>query len=286
MASSAKVPGENVTDLEDIVKRWAGEVYEITKTKDQARIPKEAIMFNINWKQVKFHFDDPKYEILPLFPGANCNPNSHSGPTTPSKHVFQPQTLFRTYFSNTTGQEQEYSFKTERCTRSTCTVCVETGFSRGFDFGLKLTVPGEVAEANAGFKREVTVTNIGEDTIEEELIWAVDNSVKVPANTETIAELVITEAQCQATFSMDTKFHGKVLITVTNVKENNSLVTVMEGNIADIMQREVQRGLKGFKVQGKVVIAETRGKCNFKYGIEQRVRISERPIPIGGVANQ
>jgi len=122
------------------------------------------------------------------------------------------------------------------------------------------------------------VTNIGEDTIEEELIWSVDNNVRVPPNTETIAELVITEAQCQATFSMETKFHGKVLVTVTNLKENNALVTVLEGNIADIMQREIQRGQKGFKVQGKVVIAETRGKCNFKYGIEQRVRISEKPL--------
>jgi len=138
-----------------------------------------------------------------------------------------------------------------------------------------------VAEANAGFKREITVTNIGEDTVEEELMWAVDSNVKVPANTETTAELVITEAHCQASFLMETKFHGKVLVTVTNIKENNSLITILEGNMADIMSREVQKGLKGFKIQGKVVVAETRGRCNFKYGIEQRVRISEKPIASG-----
>ena len=43
-------------------------------------------------------------------------------------------------------------------------------------------------------------------------------------------------------------------MTVTNLKENNQLVTILEGNIADIIQREIReaKGLKGFRVEGKV----------------------------------
>uniref|UniRef100_A0A914RCT5 Uncharacterized protein n=1 Tax=Parascaris equorum TaxID=6256 RepID=A0A914RCT5_PAREQ len=64
-------------------------------------------------------------------------------------------------FTNTTEREQEYSFKTERSTRSTATV--------------------------------VVVMHIGENTTEEELIWGVDSTVRVPPLCETVAELVILE---------------------------------------------------------------------------------------------
>lgn len=140
--SSSSMPGENVVDLEEIVKRWAMEVFDITKTKEQARIPKDMLQWNINWKHVKFYFDQPRYDAFPLS-GAG---SGHKRP-----HV-QPQVLFRTHYSNNTDYEQEYSFKTERTTRSSCTVCIEQGFTRGFEFALKLTTPCEIAEANAGFK--------------------------------------------------------------------------------------------------------------------------------------
>ncbi|MCP3663285.1 MAG: ETX/MTX2 family pore-forming toxin [Gammaproteobacteria bacterium] len=245
---------ETIQDIEEIVLRWAMESFEYAKTREQAKISKDLLQYNINWKNVKFLFDSPSYDILPFLGGS-------SG----AKQNVQPQCLFRTYFANNTKQEQEYSFKTERTTRSTATVIIENGFTRGMDFSMKLATPCEVLEANAGFKREISVCNIGEDTVEEELMWGVDSNVRVPPHTETTAELIITEAQCSGNFLMHTRFHGRVIVSVTNLKENNSLVTVLEGNIADIMSREIQRGLKGFKLDKRVVIAETRGKCNFKF---------------------
>lgn len=58
---------------------------------------------------------------------------------------------------------------------------------------LKLKAPCEVVEANAGFHNELTIVNIGENTVEEELIWGVDSTIKVPSLCETVAELVIIE---------------------------------------------------------------------------------------------
>lgn len=259
--------GENIVDLEDIVKGWSKEVFEITKRGAQSKIPKEMLQFNINWKHVKFHFDEPQYEAVPqTFGGSALN--------TPK---FQPQVLFRTYFTNNTDFDQEYSFKTERTTRSSCTVCVESGFTRGFEFALKLATPCEIAEANAGFKKDIAVVNIGEDTIEEELCWGVDSTIRVPPHTETTAQLIITEAQRVVNFVMETRFHGRVLVSVTDLSDNNSLVTSIEGDVAEIMLREIKRGLRGFRIDRRVVVAETRGKCYFKYGIEQRVNIAQRP---------
>lgn len=92
-----------------------------------------------------------------------------------------------------------------------------------------------------------------------------------------MADLVITEAQQTSNFLMETKFHGRILVSVTDLRDNNSLVTILEGNMADIIQREIQRGVKGFRIERRIVIAETRGRCHFKYGIEQRVKISQKP---------
>lgn len=58
---------------------------------------------------------------------------------------------------------------------------------------LKLKTPCEVVEANAGFSTELTVINIGENTIEEELAWGVDSTIRVPPLSETTAELIILE---------------------------------------------------------------------------------------------
>uniref|UniRef100_A0A915J078 Vitellogenin n=1 Tax=Romanomermis culicivorax TaxID=13658 RepID=A0A915J078_ROMCU len=267
-ASSNPIPGENVVDLEEIVKVWAQEVFDISKTKEQTRIPKEMLQYNINWKYVKFHFDEPHYDVVPH----TINGNEVHKPK------FQPQVLFKTHYTNNTAFEQEYMFKTERTTRSSCTVCVESGFTRGFEFALKLATPCEIAEANAGFKREIAVVNIGEDSVEEQLTWGVDSTIKVPAHTETTAELVIKEAQQSHDFLMETRFHGRVLVTVTDLRDNNNLVTHMEGDISQIMRREIQRGLKGFRIdRERVVVAETRGRCSFKYGVEQRVKIYQQP---------
>lgn len=114
----------------------------------------------------------------------------------PELVIFQKQdekVIFKTTFTNTTQREQEYSFKTERATRSSSTVIIEKGVCRGAEVSLKLKTPCEVVEANAGFTTEVMLNHIGENTSEEELTWGVDSCVKVPPAAETVAELVIIE---------------------------------------------------------------------------------------------
>ncbi|EJW87429.1 hypothetical protein WUBG_01663, partial [Wuchereria bancrofti] len=136
--------------------------------------------YNINWSHLFNESLEPTYTIG----GAN------------TKNVRQSkdeQCLFKSTFTNTTEREQEYSFKTERSTRSAATVIIEKGVCRGIEMALKLKTPCEVVEANAGFNTELMVANIGENTIEEELTWGVDSSIRVPPFCETIAELIILE---------------------------------------------------------------------------------------------
>lgn len=70
---------------------------------------------------------------------------------------------------------------------------LEKGICRGTEMELKLKTPGEIVEANAGFRSEISVSHIGENMVEEELVWGVDSRISVPPHRETIAELVILE---------------------------------------------------------------------------------------------
>uniref|UniRef100_A0A915BAW8 Uncharacterized protein n=1 Tax=Parascaris univalens TaxID=6257 RepID=A0A915BAW8_PARUN len=299
---------KDLVDLEAITLNWAKQIFEVTKTRDEAKISKKYLQayklnaitavlagcfwdsmrtvfseereiaereeieeqsmsceYNINWSHAFNECLEPRYSIYGVDINSTKRPKSE-------------QVLFKSTFTNSTDREQEYSFKTERSTRSTVTVSVEKGVCRGVDMELKLKTPCEIAEANAGFRNEVSVVHIGENCIEEELSWGVDSTVRVPPMCETVAQLVIVEDHHTRNFSVECRLSGKVIVTVTNLKENNSLVTIIEGKIADIIRGLPNCSALGFVIKNDVVTYTTKGSCKFRYGIEQIVKISEHAI--------
>uniref|UniRef100_A0A915Q1S0 Uncharacterized protein n=1 Tax=Setaria digitata TaxID=48799 RepID=A0A915Q1S0_9BILA len=143
---------------------------------------------------------------------------------------------------------------------------------------LKLKTPCEIVEANAGFHNEISILNIGENTIEEELLWGVDSTILVPPLCETVAELVILEDNQTRNFTVDSRISGRVIVTVTNLKENNSLVTIIEGKLSDIIRSIANYPALGFTVKDDIVSYTTKGACKFKYGVEQIVKLKEQPV--------
>ncbi|CDW56921.1 LIN 24 Like family member [Trichuris trichiura] len=259
-----------IYDLEEIVLIWAKQIFQATKTKEQSRLSQDCLQFNINWSHVRFQFGTPIYEGIPRFGGGSLD-RLTSGKV-------QPRLLYKAVFANRTDHKQEYTFKAERISASICSVTTENGFSRGANFAIKLKTPDDILAANAGFRRDILVCNFDEDTVEEELRWGVDSVVMVPPMTETTAELVMTEAQCTANFSMHIRFNGRVIVTVTDAKSNNALVTIIEGNMADIMQNEIAKGCKAFKLDKRTVVGEVRGSCKFRFGLEQKVTLTQKPL--------
>uniref|UniRef100_A0A0N5AAW7 Immunoglobulin E-set n=1 Tax=Syphacia muris TaxID=451379 RepID=A0A0N5AAW7_9BILA len=308
-AGGSSSSSKDLVDLEQIVLNWAKQIFEITKTKAESRIHKKHLQFNINWSHLLNECLDPTY----TYGGVSTNAVNQAK---------EEQCLFKSTFSNTTDREQEYSFKTERSTRSSATVIVEKGLCRGVDMSLKLKTPCEVVEANAGFHNEISITHVGENTTEEELIWGIDSNVRVPPRCEAVAELVILEDRQVRNFKVESRLSGRIIVTVTNLYDNNSLVTIIEGNIADIIRGNPNHPTMGFTVHDdvssfvasavfkenfpgqkqlvtsgdtlchlksvlhirffishfKVVTFIATGVCKFKYGVEQKVRITEKPL--------
>lgn len=147
---------------------------------------------------------------------------------------------------------------------------------------LSLKTPCEIFEANAGFKRELSVTNAQGQIIEESLTWGVDSTIQVPSMSQTTAELAIYEDEFQGNFSIRTDVAGKVLVSVTNIRDNNCFLKSLSGDIDEIVGAEIN-GLKGFSMdkQNHVVSFTTNGRCHFRYGIEQHIKLSQEPLQKG-----
>lgn len=250
-----------VIDLEAIIERWAWVMFKESRTKEQSRIPKDNLQFTINWQRVRFVHHDPDFA-------------EQKKPSHPQSHV-----LFRTKFTNNTDRLQEYAFKTERTTTSICEVFVERAVTLGFEMNLSLKTPCEIFEACAGFKRELSVTNAQGQIFEECLTWGVDSTIQVPSLYQTTAELVISEDEFQGNFAIRTDVSGKVLVTVTNIRENNCFLKSLTGDIDEIVGAEIN-GLKGFTIdrQNHMVSFTTNGRCHFRYGIEQHIQVSQEKL--------
>ncbi|OWF52400.1 uncharacterized protein LOC110447870 [Mizuhopecten yessoensis] len=249
----------NIADIEEIVQTWAWTAFQKTRSKDVSKLKLEDVKLDVNWSRVRFFRSEPEFsdgQMVEL-------PNS--------------QIVFTSTFINNTEQDQEHSFKTERTTTSVSTVTVSKGYSKGFNLELKLALPEEVAAVTAGFGREVNMDNTEESAHEESITWAVDSTVKVPRKTTTTAEMVVKEKQFNSNYRMPVKIRGTVIVAVLNLKDNNSFVQSVEGDFSVIMGDELKRARSGYQVENKTVTFLVEGSCKFRFGVEQRVQLKEKP---------
>jgi len=60
-SSSSSSRAVDVVDLEELVRRWAAEMFDYTKTKDQARLAKDQLVYTVDWRRVRFVHHDPQF---------------------------------------------------------------------------------------------------------------------------------------------------------------------------------------------------------------------------------
>ena len=97
------------------------------------------------------------------------------------------------------------------------------------------------------------------------------------------AKLIILEEEYKGKFVMKTHIKGRVRVIFYNLKDNNSLMTVQEGDIDQIVGLAVNgRLIEGDTVvvdgATRSVICKNVGKCTFKYGLKQDVEVDQVPI--------
>ncbi|XP_062574747.1 uncharacterized protein LOC134236590 [Saccostrea cucullata] len=250
----------NVVDLEDIVKTWAWTNFLKVRSKENSKLRLEDVQMNVNWSRVRFVTEKPVYEDKNM------------------EKIPKAQVVFRSTYHNNTENEQEHSFQTERTTSCVSTTSMEKGFTKGFNVELKLGLPEEVAEITAGFGREVNMQTGFEDTCENSLTWAVNSTIRVKGNHSATADLEVRENDFSAKYKMLVKIRGIVIVSLTNLKDNNSFIQSFEGDFSQIMKDEQKKGTTGFTIEERTVHWVVEGNCSFRFGVEQQIKLKEEPL--------
>ncbi|CAG5131612.1 unnamed protein product, partial [Candidula unifasciata] len=175
-----------VLDIEQLVKDYAEDFLD-GEQKKHADIKNPII----NWDRMHVLYGETKYTRPEV-------------PPTPTSHV-----LFSANFVNNTPKTQTYALRTERRTRSSCSICFTKVYSYSGGIQMRLTPPNPIIEANAGFQASLTNEKSVCHTSEQELAWSVDNEIEVPPAYQTKAELVIKEDHFNGDFQIVTTFEGK-----------------------------------------------------------------------------
>lgn len=195
--------------------------------------------------------------------------------------------LFQTKFTNDTGHDQEYTMHTSKTTRSSCETVIENSYTKGYDMCVTLKTPCEIFEMNAGYHREMSLTNCQGETLEEELTWSVDSQIKVKAGYIATAKLIVNEKNYKGDFYVISTLCGPVHVTFNNLKDNNSLIRSGEVQIGTVVREFLK--LKAdvgerydenyIRVEGRDVIITTKGSCKFRCGIKQEVIVKQVRMP-------
>ena len=79
-------------------------------------------------------------------------------------------------------------------------------------------------EANAGYKREFSLTNIDGEVFEEELSWGVESQIHVQPQHVAEATLMVDERRQTGSFVVETRMRGTVYVSFTSPRDNNAQV--------------------------------------------------------------
>lgn len=290
------MPESRSVNIEQVVKDWAWRQFEKRANRKERRLlAKERrasegnttggayVGIKIDWSEVSF-VDNTDWSSL-VKTDKNENQGQGRDEGTPNVSL-----LFQTKFTNNTQEPQEYSMRTEKVTTSTASTEIETCYTRGFEMGITLKSPCEVFEANAGYKREFSLTNVHGQTFEEELYWGVDSLIRVKAKHEAEASLIVDERKQKGDFVVNSEIWGMVYAKFYNTRENNQVIMATGHDIAEIMvgylEKQRRKGqpmefveVKAEKEGGeKKVYIQTKGRCSFRYGIRQEIKVNQKQI--------
>lgn len=285
-------------NLEKVVQDYFDQWYDTLATRKMRRIKaKKQMAINVDWSRVKFK-DETKWPRLAeaLFDEEDESTMNDPNSNKPQENVattelaegagaVKASILFQTKFTNDTEYDQEYTMHTSKTTCSICETAIEHSYTKGIDMSVTLKTPCEIFEMNAGYHREMTLTNSQGQAIEEEVTWSVDSQIKVKSKHTATAKLIVNEKKYSGEFYVVSRLSGPVYVTYNNLKDNNSLIRSGEDDLVNIVkefletQADIGDPYDSFvQIEGREVVITTKGTCQFRCGIKQEVVVKQLPM--------
>ncbi|ELT95328.1 hypothetical protein CAPTEDRAFT_211575 [Capitella teleta] len=256
---------EKMFNLQKVVEDWGWDRLHRRGNKKQKKMLKKQrtssdastegpyIQMKIDWSRVTFVDKTTWGELL--------DEKSKEASSPGGRNQAEASVLFRTKFENDTKEPQEYTMRAQRTTKSTCNTEVERSYTREQELGITLKAPGDVFEANAGFKSEFTLSKVHGDSFEYELEWEVQSQIKVLGGNSAEACMEVLEEKKAGDFEVETKIYGKVIIRFFDVEKNKQILTTGDSIVSIVkehlnMLRCTKEGKKKMGVLAFVEVKE------------------------------
>ncbi|GFN86708.1 hypothetical protein PoB_001321400 [Plakobranchus ocellatus] len=149
---------------------------------------------------------------------------------------------------------------------------------QGQNLNVKLGTPYDILSTTAGFGREINMQKSRESEHEVVLTWSVNTNVQVPPRHRTIAQMFIKEQQFSATFKMIARITGIVVVYVLNRKNNDAFLMTVENDMVEVVRGALPNDGSHFEVEDKTLVWQLVGDCNFRFGVEQNVLLTEEAL--------
>mmetsp|Transcript_29361 Transcript_29361/g.47099 ORF Transcript_29361/g.47099 Transcript_29361/m.47099 type:complete len:265 (+) Transcript_29361:51-845(+) len=258
-----------ITDIEDIVKDYAWNIYMKTSNGNR-KVDYDEARFDIDWSRTKFVSSKPEFQKI------DNNGQQVPRGKIPAQLAETPtsQEIYRSTYTNKTNGEQEHAISMHRSTKSTCKAYITKGYTKGINVGLKLAVPGDVANITPSFGYSVNITENSEETTEKTIDWGSDCKVKVPKGQKVSAKISVVEKNYSATFQMTTSIYGTVHVAIHSRSDDRFLQSI-DTPFTNIMRwySEKNGGYGQYTIKPKEVEWKVSGNCDFRFGVEQQVEI-------------
>lgn len=250
----------SIVNLKDIVDSYAHKFFKENERDYHKIIGKNTtwneLVKEIEWKNFRIKHKDIKYHDME-------NPGD-----------LKSSVVFKTTFVNDTDNEQDYQLMAERKTMSTCSFELFEGYvNEGqAELSVSVPIPGCALEAGAGFRTEYVLETTRTKSVQEEMNWNVQSNVKIPAKSQTTAELQVKEKEYKGRFEIKTYFKGDISLKLFN-RDGHEVLQIDLGDIDDIFTRNL-----GFQRDNKGLFKMTRGTCKARFGIDQKIELHQRPV--------
>ncbi|XP_071121415.1 uncharacterized protein [Mytilus edulis] len=245
---------KNILDLEKLVKKRAWALYQEHTRRCLPR-KREKLDLVLDWSRVKFIPDEPIF-----------NEFNVTGKDADAVHI-----IFKTVFENKSKVQQQHTLRAERQTVSSCKSCLTKGYTMGFNVELSLSAPDDIANAAVGYSKGFSLENAIENSEEKSLTWVAEGCLNVPQTSTITASMQIKERQREFSFETWVAVKGIVKGTFYNQKKQSMYTCTL--NMRTIIFEEIPKEMR--KKVNEIYYIKIEGKCKFKYGIEQEIKISE-----------
>jgi hypothetical protein len=217
---------ENVFSIEYLVAKYAEHMFH-EQNKSSSHFARQALGYE--FEDLEVYIDWTNLQVAQV--GITYTDSDTSEKKTPKNN-----TLFKTFFTNMTKYEQEYTFCSQRVTRQSISLSFKNGIKTTKECSVSLNLPSDLLEIGGGLSKETSVELGKNETKEYEDTWGVDSTIRVKPFTRTEASVNVLELEFDKDFTSEIAIKGGVYVKLYKKTKKGSIYRGFHCSFAEMVE--------------------------------------------------